>query len=145
MKIYIDADGCPVVKESIKIAQKYKVEIILVSNTSHMWFEDYAQIVTVEKGKDRADFEIVARMSENDIIITQDYGLAAMVLPKTPYVINQNGWIYNKNNIETLLFTRHIAAKERRGGNRSKGPKKRTREQNDIFQSVLEEILIELI
>jgi len=143
MRIYIDADGCPVVGLSVELAKKYKIGITLISNTSHILKEPYAEIVTVEKGRDRADFEIVARLNKGDILVTQDYGLAAMILPKTNYVLNQNGWLYDQNNIDTLLMTRHVSAKERRKGNRSKGPKKRTKEQDNDFKIALEKVIME--
>ncbi|MCT4660680.1 MAG: YaiI/YqxD family protein [Tissierellales bacterium] len=141
MKIYIDADGCPVVRESVEIAKKYGLEIVLVSNISHEWKENYATIVQVGKGRDMADFEIVSRISQGDILITQDYGLAAMALGKTKYVLHQDGWRYTNDNMDKLLMMRHVSAKERRKGARTKGPKKRTKMQNEVFYSNLDEII----
>ena len=66
-------------------------------------------------------------------MITQDYGLAAMVLARKAHAINQNGLIFTDENIGSLLASRHISQKIRRGGGRTKGPKKRTKEQVKRF------------
>lgn len=141
MKIFIDADGCPVVKESVKVAKEYGLEVVLVSNISHEWKNEYATIIRVGKGKDMADFEIVSRLKKGDILITQDYGLAAMALSKNTIVIHQDGWEYTKENIDILLMRRHISAEERRKGNRTKGPKKRNKSQDEAFYYKLDEIV----
>ena len=130
MKIFIDADGCPVVDITVAIAKKNSIGCFIICDTSHEFSKDGAETVVVEKGADSVDFRLVNLVSEGDIVVTQDYGLAALVLGKGGKVLNQNGLIYSDTNIENLLFTRFIGKKERMAGNRTKGPKKRTA-QND--------------
>lgn len=91
MKILIDADGCPVVKETINIAKENKIEVMVFCDTSHIISSDYAKTVTVSKGADSVDFSLVNQVSPGDIVVTQDYGLSAMVLSKGGKPITQNG------------------------------------------------------
>lgn len=130
MKIIIDADACPVVDIVVGIAQERKLECIIVCDNTHSIQKDGAVTVIVDKGADSADCRIANLTEKGDIVITQDYGLAALVLGKCGKALNQNGLIYTDTNIENLLFTRYIGKKERMAGNRTKGPKKRT-SQND--------------
>ncbi len=126
MRIFIDADGCPVVKQTVKIANKYKLECSIVCDTAHYFDIADVKIITVDKGADSVDFKLVNLISAGDIAVTQDYGLAAMCLSRGAFAINQNGTIYNDGNISSMLETRAISKKIRRAGGRIKGPKKRT-------------------
>ena len=137
MKILIDADGCPVVKSAVSIAKKHGIPITIVCDTSHEFSSDYAQIVNGDKGADSADFKLVNMAEYGDIVITQDYGLAAMCLAKSAKVLNQNGMIYTNDNIDALLLSRHTAKKIRNSGGRLKGPSKRTKQQDKDFESAL--------
>ncbi|MDK2563769.1 YaiI/YqxD family protein [Romboutsia sedimentorum] len=137
MKILIDADGCPVVDETIKIASKYNIEVIIMCDTSHTFNKDGVQTIILSKGADSVDFALVNRVNKGDIVVTQDYGLAAMVLSKGGLAINQNGRVYDNNNIDQLLLTRHLSKKMRSAGVRSKGPKKRTKEDDRSFEEGL--------
>ncbi|MGL6107894.1 YaiI/YqxD family protein [Romboutsia sp.] len=145
MKIIIDADGCPVVDIAINVARKFKVEPIIMCDTAHIFNKPGVQVIILGKGADAVDFAIVNKLNKNDIVITQDYGLAAMVLSKGGYAINQNGWIYNDENIEQLLFTRYISKKARNSGERVKGNKKRRKEDNIKFQDSLIELCEKLL
>lgn len=130
MKIIIDADACPVVDIAVGIAKERNLECILVCDNTHFIQKDGAETIIVDKGADSADCKIANLTEKGDVVITQDYGLAALVLGKGGKSLNQNGLIYSDTNIENLLFTRFIGKKERMAGNRTKGPKKRT-PQND--------------
>lgn len=132
-KVLVDADGCPVVDLTIKIAQEFHLEVILICDTSHRIERAGAETVVVDKGADAVDFVLVNRVEKGDIVVTQDYGLAAMVLAKQGFALNQNGLIYTEGNIDRLLHMRHISKKARRAGNRLKGPKKRTSEEDQKF------------
>ena len=92
------------------------------------------------KGADSVDFALINLLKKDDIVITQDYGLAAMAINKASYVINQNGLIYSNENIDRLLYSRHISKKIRKSGGRTKGPKKRTKEDDLNFERTLTEI-----
>ena len=137
-QVLVDADGCPVVDETIVLAKRYGLAVTLITDTSHIMNRDGATTITVEKGSDSADFRLVNLVSKGDIVITQDYGLAAMVLSKGGHILNQNGSRYTNDNIDGLLMSRHIGKKIRRAGGRTKGPAKRTKEQDERFVQALE-------
>lgn len=137
MKILIDADGCPVVDIAINLGKKYNIETVIMCDTSHIINKVGVETVTLSKGFDSVDFVLVNKVSKDDIIITQDYGLAAMVLSKGGYPISQNGLIYSNENIDQLLFTRHLSKKIRNSGQRIKGPKKRTKDDDTKFKEGL--------
>ena len=133
MKIIIDSDACPVVDIAVGIAKERNLECILVCDNTHFIQKDGAETIIVDKGADSADCRIANLTEKGDVVITQDYGLATLVLGKGGKALNQNGLIYSDTNIENLLFTRFIGKKERMAGNRTKGPKKRTSQNNADF------------
>ena len=124
MKILIDADGCPVVKQTTQIAKENNIEVVIFCDTSHIINSDYAQIITVSKGADSVDFALVNEVKSDDIVVTQDYGLAAMVLSKGGKAITQNGMIISDSNLGLLLTSRYESKKARMSGAHLKGPKK---------------------
>ncbi|WP_033543851.1 YaiI/YqxD family protein [Planococcus sp. CAU13] len=140
-KVLIDADGCPVVDQTIAAARRFQLDVILICDTSHEMYREGAETITVSKGPDAVDFVLVNRVKKGDIVVTQDYGLAAMVLAKQGYPIDQNGRVYSEENIDQLLQGRHVAKKIRQGGGRIKGPKKRKPEDNEKFRMNLEELI----
>ncbi|PGL70091.1 YaiI/YqxD family protein [Bacillus sp. AFS055030] len=141
MKILIDADGCPVVSETIKIAAEFKINVLLLCDTAHIMQREGAETIVVSQGADAVDFALVNRVEKGDLIITQDYGLAAMVLSKNAYVLNQNGFQYTNENIDSLLHTRYVSKKIRNAGGRVKGPKKRQKLDNTNFENGLRKLL----
>lgn len=141
MKILIDADGCPVVDIAVKISKERNIECIILCDTSHIFDIDDVEVITVPRGADSVDFKIVNMINENDVIVTQDYGLAAMCLAKKGIVINQDGMEYTEKNIDGLLFSRHISREVRMAGGRTKGAKKRTKEQDKEFSEKLDKII----
>ena len=141
MKLLIDADACPVVDIALRCAKENDVdECILLCDTSHLIERDGARTIVVSKGADSADFALVNLVKAGDIVVTQDYGLAAMCLAKKAYALNQNGLIFNEFNIGSLLEQRHLSKKIRMAGGRTKGPSKRTKEQDDGFLKSLKKI-----
>lgn len=138
MKILIDADGCPVIDITVKIAKENNIKCIILCDTSHTFNYDEIETIVVSKGADSADFKIVNMVQVGDIVITQDYGLATMCLAKKGIPINQDGLVYNDSNIDSLLFSRYISKKVRMAGGRVKGPKKRTEEQDEHFRITLQ-------
>ena len=143
MKILVDADACPVVDLTVREAKARNIPVTLITDTAHVLNRIDAEVITVEKGSDSADFKLVNLVQKGDLVVTQDYGLAAMVLAKGGRAINQNGMIYSEQNMDTLLFTRHIAKKVRMAGGRTKGPHKRTKEQDEDFLRTLQRMLEE--
>ena len=143
MKVFIDADGCPVVNETVALCREYNKECIIICDTSHTIQREGATTIVVEKGADSADFRLVNMLQKGDLAITQDYALAAMSLSRGARIINQNGMEYTDKNIDSLLMSRFIAKKVRNAGGRLKGPSKRTKEQTESFVKKLREILEE--
>lgn len=141
MRILIDADGCPVVDLTVRLAKKYGIECTILCDTSHEFDRDGAKTVVVEKGADSVDFKIVNLVGEGDIVVTQDYGLAAMCLARKAIPVSQNGLVYTDKNIDQLLFTRYVSKKIRNTGGRMKGPSKRTPEQDKAFETALERLI----
>ena len=125
MTVFIDADGCPVVDVALRFAGRDNVDFVIICDTSHIFEKEGAKTITVPKGNDAADFALVNMLKKGDVVITQDYGLAAMCLVRGATVINQNGKMYTNSNIDGLLNARHTAKKIRAAGGRTKGPPKR--------------------
>ena len=133
MRILIDADGCPVVEETIRTAEQYKLECLILCDTSHVFERKGAKTLTVSKGADSVDFALVNLVKAGDIVVTQDYGLAAMCLARRARPIRQDGMAYTPENIDALLLARHTAKKIRKAGGRLKGSSKRAPEENRAF------------
>lgn len=145
MKILVDADACPVVKIVEKVAQEKEIPLILICDTSHVMSSDYAQVIIVDKGADSADFALIGKSVRGDIVVTQDYGVAAMALGKGVHVIHQSGREYTNENIDQMLFERHMSKKARRSSSKfhGKGPKKRTEEDDIRFESAFRRLVDE--
>jgi uncharacterized protein len=141
MKVLVDADGCPVVDETIRTASKHGIPVTLLCDTAHEMHRDGAETVIVSKGADAVDFLLVNRVSPGDIVVTQDYGLAAMALAKGGRPIDQNGRLYTEDNIDSLLMSRYVSKKVREAGGRMKGPKKRKPEADYRFERNLDALL----
>lgn len=141
MRILVDADACPVKAEIEKIAKEFSIEVIMFIDTNHVLNSPYSEIVVVGAGKDAVDLALVNRAEKGDIVVSQDYGVAAMALSRGAFPLDQNGRVYNDDNINQLLFERHISAKVRRGGGRAGRFKKRETEQNAAFEAALKGIV----
>ena len=141
MKVLIDADGCPVVDIAIAACAQRHIACILVCDTAHRMERDGAETVIIDKGADSADLALANRACPGDIVITQDYGLASICLARGCRVLHQDGWEYTSWNIDALLLQRHEARKYRAAGGRTRGPKKRTKEQNAAFSCALQKLL----
>lgn len=141
MKILVDADACPVKQIIVKAAKERRIPVVMFIDTSHILNDGYSKVVTVDKARDSVDIALINKVSAGDIIVTQDFGVAAMALPKGAKVINQNGMIYSDDNIDKLLFERHLAQKVRRSGGRASNAKKRTKEDDKRFESAFISLL----
>lgn len=133
MKILVDADACPVINIVERLAKERQIPVILLCDTNHMLNSNYSEIIIISAGIDAVDFAILNKCNKNDLVVTQDYGLAALVLAKQAYAIHQSGKWYTDKNINQMLNERYIAKKLRNSSrkNHLKGPKRRTLE-NDI-------------
>lgn len=141
MTLFIDADGCPVVRIAVAAALRCHVSCCLVCDTAHEIFYDGVETVVVDQGADSADYALAARVRPGDVVITQDYGLASICLAKRARILHQDGWEYTSDNIDALLFSRHTARKIRASGGHLKGPARRKPEQDRAFSSALEQLL----
>jgi len=143
MKIYVDADACPVVKLIEKIGKKYNLPVILLCDTNHILSSNYSEVKTIEAGRDAVDFALVGMCQKGDIVVSQDYGVAAMILGKGAYGIHPSGKWYTNDNIDQMLMERHFSKKARKssGKHHLKGPKKRTEEDDLRFVQSLEQLV----
>ena len=141
MQVLIDADACPVVDIAVRLCKQYNIPCLLLCDTAHIMHREGADTLIFDKGADSVDFALVNRAKSGDIVITQDYGLASMCLGKRVRVVHQDGWEYTEYNISGLMEQRHAAKKHRLAGGRTKGPAKRTRQQDEAFAAVFEKLL----
>ena len=137
----IDADGCPVVEETLKIAKQFALECLILCDTSHRFEREGAQTLVFSKGADSVDFALVNLLRPGDVVVTQDYGLAAMCLARSALALSQDGMEYTADNIDALLLAQHTAKKIRNAGGRLKGPAKRTAAQDRPFSEALRELV----
>lgn len=143
MKILVDADACPVVKITENIAKKRGIPVVLLCDTNHILYSDYSEVKTIGAGADAVDIALVNLCRAGDIVVTQDYGVAAMALGKKAYCIHQSGKRYTEDNIDTMLFERYAAKKARMASSKNhlKGPRKRTDEDDRRFAESFEKLL----
>lgn len=131
MQIFVDADACPVVGVVESIAEKYYIPITLLCDTNHVLYSDYSEVTVVGAGADAVDYKLISICLKGDIVVSQDYGVAAMALSKGAYAIHQSGKWYTNENINQMLMERHLNKKAKRGSHKNhiKGPKKRGRKK----------------
>lgn len=141
MKILVDADACPksVLQICMNVGQKYSIPVWTVASFNHNIVSDHHAVVG--NASQEADIKIINMTERDDVIITQDWGLAAMALGKQAKCLSPAGREYHSDKIEFLLEEREMKAKLRRSGGRTKGPKKRAGEDDLNFQKNLEKIL----
>ena len=154
--LFIDADACPVTREALDCARAAHVPCVIAGNSTqnlmrHVRASDpteepsrggfWVRILQVSVGADSADFAIVRELAENDVVVTQDIGLASMVLGRGARAIGVRGRVYNPVTIDSMMFIRHEEKKVRRAGGRTKGPAAFTDEDRRRFVRNLRELL----
>ena len=143
MKILVDADACP--KSALQICremgEKHDVPLVTVANFNHRI--ESQQHIIVGNDPQETDLKIINSTEAGDIVVTQDWGLAAIVLGKGARCLSPAGREYRPDRIDFLLEEREVKAKFRRGGGRTKGPKKRSFEDDQKFETCLEKILLQ--
>lgn len=137
LRILVDADACPVKQIVVHLAKQYCVPVFMISDSCHQWQDDYSTVIVVDKGKDSVDIYLVNLIQPEDLVITQDFGVAAMALAKHAKAINQNGLIYQEQNMDRLLFERFLNQKMRRSNGRNGKNRKRTDIDDKNFERVL--------
>lgn len=108
MKIFVDADACPVVDIVEQIAGSHHIPVTLLCDTNHVLRSDYSEVIVVGAGADAVDFKLISLCKRDDIVVTQDYGVAAMALGKGAAAIHQSGKWYTNENIDQMLMERHL-------------------------------------
>lgn len=143
MQIFVDADACPVVGIVEKIAKQHNVPVTLLCDTNHVLSSDYSEVIVVGAGADAVDYKLISICRKRDIVVSQDYGVAAMALGKGAYAIHQSGKWYTNDNIDQMLMERHLNKKARRSSHKNhiKGPKKRTEEDDERFTQSFERLI----
>lgn len=144
MQIFVDADACPVVDIVEKIAKEYNVPVTLLCDTNHVLSSAYSEVAIVGAGADAVDYKLISICHKGDIVVSQDYGVAAMALGKGAYAIHQSGKWYKNDNIDQMLMERHLNKKARRSSHKNhiKGPKKRTEEDDERFAQSFEKMVL---
>ncbi|ENK1245017.1 YaiI/YqxD family protein [Clostridium sporogenes] len=144
MRILVDADACPGRDIIEQVAKKYNLDVIMFCDINHVLNSSYSIIRYVDHGFQSVDMVLINEVKENDIIITQDFGVAAMALGKKAKAINPKGYIFSNNNIDRMLFERHISSKMRRAGiKNTSNHKKRNSEDNARLEKNLTKLIIE--
>lgn len=147
MHIFIDADACPVVGIVEKTAKKYNLPVTLLCDTNHILYSGYSEVIVVGAGADAVDYKLISICHKGDIVVSQDYGVAAMALGKGAYAIHQSGKWYTNDNIDQMLMERHLNKKARRGSHKNhlKGPGKRTEEDDLRFAQSFERLILKVL
>lgn len=147
MKIFVDADACPVVGIVEELAKKYTILVTLLCDTNHVISSDYSEVIVVGAGADAVDYKLISICHKGDMVVSQDYGVAAMALGKGAYAIHQSGKWYTNENIDQMLMERHLNKKARRASqkNHLKGPKKRTAEDDEYFRESFEKMILKVM
>ncbi|MFE7061100.1 YaiI/YqxD family protein [Sutcliffiella sp. NPDC057660] len=132
--ILVDADACPVKEEISSIGHTYQLDVYFVASYSHVVKNEIKGIwVYVDDEKESADLYILNHARKNDVVVTQDHGLASMLVSRNVYVLSPRGKQYEESEMDMMLHMRFLSAKERRKGNYSKGPKAFSQQNRENF------------
>lgn len=137
MIIYVDGDSCPVIPIIKDICNSRDLKYMVISDYNHDLKVPEENRFIVDCEQDEADLYIANRIESGDFLITNDMGLASMVLGKKVTVLNFNGDSINLNNIDVLLFQRHVASRERKNNIYKSKFKKRKKEDDENFRTSL--------
>lgn len=137
MKIIVDGDACPGINIIEKISKKYGIELIIYCDIHHFITVNYGEVKVVDSGFQSVDMKVVNECNNGDIIISQDYGVAAICLGKKASVISPKGYIYTDENIGSMLEQRHLSQKIRRAGGKTPNAKKRSIEDDNRLRKNL--------
>lgn len=145
--IYVDADACPVVALVEEAARRFGLPVTLLCDEHHMLRSETSEVRVVSSGADAVDIALVNLCRRGDVVVTQDYGVAAMALGSGACAIRQDGLVYTDENIDLLLMERHLAKKARRasGKHHLHGSARRTPEDDRRFAQAFERLLAEVI
>lgn len=135
MKIFVDADACPVKEEIVKIAREKEIDVTFIVSTAGYFERGWdVEKIMVDSLPQAVDIAIINRLEAGDIVVTQDYGLALLVLGKRGKAISPRGYIFTNDNIDRCLLRRQMNTEARKAGIRRKGPKKRSGKDREQFE-----------
>jgi uncharacterized protein YaiI (UPF0178 family) len=145
-EIWVDADACPVKDIILQEAERHEIPVNYVASYNHRLSLSHplARLVTVDAGYQSADMYIINHVKPLDIVITDDYGLACLVLGKGCLSLGTRGKEYTKDNISFFLMNRHISQQTAKAGGKRKGPRPLSVEEIDCFRQNLRKLLYNL-
>ncbi|AGA69652.1 hypothetical protein Desdi_2219 [Desulfitobacterium dichloroeliminans LMG P-21439] len=143
MKILIDADACPkvVLQICLNTGRQKDIPVWTVASFNHEINSDHH--IIVGNSSQETDLKVMNLCEAGDIIVTQDIGLAAMVVGKGAKALGPSGKEYRPETMSIMLEERELKAKYRRAGGRTKGPSKRTPMEDRLFEQTLMSLLSE--
>lgn len=141
-RVLVDADACPVKDIVVRLAKEHGWPVTMFFDTAHEIQDGYSTSIQCDKGRDSVDYAIVNATTKDDVVVTQDYGLASMVLARGATAIHPDGRVYTEANILGLLTRRALHQRGRKA--RMKGPKARTAKDNERFEAVLRSLICDI-
>jgi uncharacterized protein len=142
IKLYIDADACPVKNEVFRVARRYRLKVYLVSNSSmRIPPDEFIELIIVHEGFDAADDWIAKHITDTDIAVTADIPLAARCLKKGARVLDPKGRVYSEDSIGDALSNREFTAFLRDMGTITGGPPPFEPRDRSRFLQRLDEII----
>jgi uncharacterized protein YaiI (UPF0178 family) len=140
--IYVDADACPVKEEIVLLADTYRFCAIFVASYAHVSTKNIGgEWIYVDMEKEAVDLYIVNHASNGDIVVTQDIGLASLLLKRQVIVLSPRGKQYLEKDMDETLYIRYLSSKERRAGKYGKGPRAFAESDRHKFVKTLKKIL----
>ncbi len=123
---------------------KYALPMTLLCDEHHIMYSDYAQVRHISSGAHAVDIALMNLCRRGDVVVTQDYGVAAMALGKGAFAIHHSGKRYTDGNIDQMLMERHLAKKARRAWSKHhlRGPAKFTEEDRQRFSAAFEALIL---
>ena len=146
--LYVDADACPVTRETLAIARTARIPVVLVGNETQNLDRHTGragvEAVRVGTGRDSVDFAIVELLEPGDVVVTADTGLAAMALGRGAHAVSPRGRRWLAETIDMELAVRHAEQRHRRAGGRTRGPSAFDEDDRERFSLTLRRLLAEL-
>jgi uncharacterized protein YaiI (UPF0178 family) len=141
-RIFVDADACPFKDDIVEIAEARGWGVTMVANYCHaIDAPEPVEVVQVDRDREAVDIAILNRAGADDIVVTQDHGLAALVLGQGSRALSPRGTVYKPENIDSLLASRYRAQQARRTGARIKGPPRLNARDRNRLRQALERLL----
>ena len=141
--LLVDADACPVsVRIKLeKASRRYQARLVFFTDQNHEINPAYGEVEVVAQGHDAVDYVLIAQVSPGDVVVTQDYGLAALAISRRAFALHPGGMEYTSQNIDLLLMERHMAGKARKAGERFRNQKRKTNKEEYHFEKQLVKVI----